>query len=66
MIRKWGNQKENPTPNRGGKKLNRQIVTYTKKTHCIKPSEQLFPDRWLLSSMNLILMVISYEISEFH
>ena len=55
MIRKWCNQKENPTPNTEVKKrLNKQLGIYTKKTYR-KPSEQLFLNRWTLSHPNLKL-----------
>ena len=38
--------------NRSGEKLNWQLDTGTLKTHC-KSSEQLFPNRWPLSYLNL-------------
>ena len=43
MLRKWRNQKQNPTPKTKWEKLNWQlhVGTYTKKTYR-EPSEQLF------------------------
>ena len=37
-------KRNSKSKNRGGKKLNWQLVTYTKKTYC-KPDKQLFPNR---------------------
>ena len=45
-------ERNSDSKNRGGKKLNQQSGTFTKKTYC-KPSEQLFPNRWPLSYPNL-------------
>ena len=53
MIRKRRNQKEIATPKTEmGKKLNWQSSAYTKKAYR-KQSEQLFPNRMLLSYPNL-------------
>ena len=44
--------KNSHSKNRGGKKRNQQSGTDTKKTFR-KPNEQLFPNRWPLSYLNL-------------
>ena len=45
-------EKDSHSKNRGGKKPNQQTGTDTKKTFR-KPNEQLFPNRWPLSYLNL-------------
>ena len=51
-------ENDSHSKNRGGRKL-KQPGTYTMKTHC-KPNEQLFPNRWPLSYLNLTKTMKTY------
>ena len=53
-------RKKNPTPKpEAGKKTNQQEGIFTMKTFR-KPNEQLFPNRWPLSYINLTKNMIIY------